>query len=54
MPAADTESQAQSGRGQETRGSDGKIDLHALALKVYELLKKQARIERERTGRRRP
>jgi len=54
MPSAETDAPAQSDRTQETRGSDKKIDLHALAAKVYELLKKEARIERERTGRRRP
>ena len=54
MPSAGTDPREQSDRGQETRGPDNKIDLHALAEKVYELLKKEARIERERTGRRRP
>ena len=54
MPTAETSAPAQQDRGQETGSPEGKIDLHALALKVYELLKKEARIERERTGRRYP
>ena len=54
MPSAEEDTQTQTARGQETSGSENKIDLQALAEKVYELLKKEARIERERTGRRRP
>jgi hypothetical protein len=54
MPTAETDTPAQSDRGQETRGAEPKIDLHALAQKVYELLKREARIECERTGQRRP
>ena len=38
---------------QETADSTQEVDLQALADKVYELLKKEARIERERRGSRR-
>jgi hypothetical protein len=38
---------------QETEGTAQEVDLEALADKVYELLKEEARIERERRGRRR-
>ena len=42
------------GNEQETGDSaNDKIDVRALAEKVYELLKEEARIERERLGRRR-
>ena len=54
MPLAETDVPAASDREQETRSTGDKIDLRTLAQKVYELLKKEARIERERTGRYRP
>ena len=38
---------------QETEGAAQEVDLQALADKVYEMLKEDARIERERQGRRR-
>ena len=48
------ETEIQSEREQDTDDSaNGEIDLQALAEKVYELLKEEARIERERLGRRR-
>lgn len=36
----------------ERAGADEKVDLQALARKVYKLLKEEARVERERLGRR--
>jgi len=43
-----------SDREQETDDSaNSEIDVQALAEKVYELLKEEARVERERLGRRR-
>jgi hypothetical protein len=43
-----------SDREQETdESANGEIDVQALAEKVYELLKEEARVERERLGRRR-
>ena len=53
MPSTGEGTETQADRGQETRDSGKKIDLQALAEKVYELLKRKARIERERTGQRR-
>jgi hypothetical protein len=53
MPPTEEETQTPPAREQETGSSNNGIDLKALAEKVYELLKKEARIERERTGHRR-
>jgi hypothetical protein len=51
---AETEHRHPAGsRGQETRQpAGGEIDLHELAKKIYHLLKEEARLERERLGRR--
>jgi hypothetical protein len=40
------------GAGEET-AAEQEIDLHALASKVYDLLKQELRLERERLGRNR-
>ena len=54
MPAPDTTGVPES--SEPARGVQGpagqEIDLQALAAKVYELLKQEARLERERLGRR--
>ena len=43
-----------SGNTETGSSSNQEIDRQALAEKVYKLLKEEARIERERLGRRRP
>ena len=48
----DTETQSNLERETDD-AANGEIDTQALADKVYELLKEEARIERERLGRRR-
>ena len=53
MPPTEENTQTPPDREQETENPSNGIDLKALAEKVYELLKKEARIERERTGQRR-
>ena len=39
---------------EKEKKDENKVDLDALAEKVFELMKKDARIERERLGRARP
>ena len=52
--AQQAESDVTSEREQETDDTaNDEVDLQALAEKVYQLLKEEARIERERLGRRR-
>ena len=53
MPEDQQDAPATEDKEQETEGAAQEVDLQALADKVYELLKKEARIERERRGRRR-
>jgi hypothetical protein len=52
-PESTTGSGETTGPGQEEQSAAGtRIDLHALAARIYQLLKEEARLERERLGRR--
>jgi hypothetical protein len=52
-PRTDDNATAPDNEQETGNPANDEIDVQALAEKVYELLKKEARIERERLGRRR-